>query len=235
MVIERMTAEERRLSIVEKSLPLFAEKGFAKTTTKDIANAAGVSEALLYKHFPSKESLYTALHEHCCVRVEEQLNSHELAKPSTETLILLLYYIVRSIVLGEGHVRQHLYLKRLMINSFLEDGQFAKLFIEKKSLEWEPALLKHLKVAQESGDIADLPYSIKDRAWFAHHLAVAISMMRLPGVEAVNYENKEILDRISNAALFCIRGVGVKDEAIKKYFKPEKYQIDETGLISIKK
>ena len=51
-------AEARKEAIVEAVQDVFAEKGFEGTTTRDLAKAAGVSEALLYKHFPSKESLY---------------------------------------------------------------------------------------------------------------------------------------------------------------------------------
>ena len=39
-------------------MPLFARHGFAGTTTKQIARAAGVSEALVFQHFPSKAALY---------------------------------------------------------------------------------------------------------------------------------------------------------------------------------
>ena len=53
-----MRRVERKAAIVEAALPLFARQGFAATTTKQLALAAGVSEALLYKHFPSKEALY---------------------------------------------------------------------------------------------------------------------------------------------------------------------------------
>src|SRR3972149_4316194 len=57
----RLSSEDRREAIVEAVKGVFAEKGFDGTTTRELANAAGVSEALLYKHFPSKESLYAAL------------------------------------------------------------------------------------------------------------------------------------------------------------------------------
>ncbi|PYM09743.1 MAG: hypothetical protein DME18_17505 [Verrucomicrobia bacterium] len=56
MIEQRLSAEERREAIVKAALPLFARKGFANTTTRELADAAGVSEALIYKHFPSKES-----------------------------------------------------------------------------------------------------------------------------------------------------------------------------------
>jgi len=61
-----MTAKDRKLAIVKAALPLFARKGFAETTTKELARAAGVSEPLLYKHFPSKEALYTEIQNYSC-------------------------------------------------------------------------------------------------------------------------------------------------------------------------
>ena len=61
-----MSAQGRKLAIVKAALPLFALKGFAKTTTKDLARAAKVSEPLLYKHFPSKEALYLEIQNFTC-------------------------------------------------------------------------------------------------------------------------------------------------------------------------
>lgn len=50
----------RREQIVQAALGLFAEKGFARTTTRDIANAAGIAEGTIYNHFASKEELLLA-------------------------------------------------------------------------------------------------------------------------------------------------------------------------------
>ncbi|MGZ8496912.1 MAG: TetR/AcrR family transcriptional regulator, partial [Candidatus Binatia bacterium] len=44
----RLTAEARREAIVAAVQDIFAEKGFDGTTIKELAHAAGVSEALLY-------------------------------------------------------------------------------------------------------------------------------------------------------------------------------------------
>src|ERR671933_1617043 len=57
----RMAAEERRLQIVRVAMRLFSERGFRGTTTKEIAHAAGVSEAIIFRHFATKEELYTAI------------------------------------------------------------------------------------------------------------------------------------------------------------------------------
>ena len=61
----RLPSKERRQAIVTAVKGTFAAKGFDGTTTRELARAAGVSEALLYKHFPSKESLYGAMLDAC--------------------------------------------------------------------------------------------------------------------------------------------------------------------------
>ncbi len=56
-----MTAQERREQIIEGATRLFAEKGFRGATTKEIAKSLSISEALMFRHFPSKEALYRAI------------------------------------------------------------------------------------------------------------------------------------------------------------------------------
>ena len=60
---KRMTADERRGQLIDSSIALFGRHGFSGTTTKAIAFAAGVSEATIFKHFPTKVDLYTAAFE----------------------------------------------------------------------------------------------------------------------------------------------------------------------------
>lgn len=57
----RMAAEDRRQQILDVALQLFSQKGFRGTTTKEIALAAGVNEAIIFRHFATKRELYTAI------------------------------------------------------------------------------------------------------------------------------------------------------------------------------
>lgn len=57
----RMAGGERRLQIVRVATSLFSERGFRGTTTKQIAQAANVSEAIIFRHFATKEELYAAI------------------------------------------------------------------------------------------------------------------------------------------------------------------------------
>ncbi|MBA5862401.1 MAG: TetR family transcriptional regulator [Nitrospira sp. CR1.1] len=57
----RNVSQDRQASLIASAANLFAAKGFKGTTTKEIAKAAGVSEALVFKYFPTKRALYTAI------------------------------------------------------------------------------------------------------------------------------------------------------------------------------
>ncbi len=62
----RLTASDRRQQILEAASGLFARKGYQGATTREIAEEAGINEALLFRHFPSKENLYWTLIEELC-------------------------------------------------------------------------------------------------------------------------------------------------------------------------
>src|SRR3989304_5256210 len=55
---------DRRQDILMAAMQLFAQKGFRGTTTRDLATQADVNEAIIFRHFKTKEELYTAILEH---------------------------------------------------------------------------------------------------------------------------------------------------------------------------
>lgn len=57
----RMPASDRRTQLLDVALNVFSQKGFNGATTKEIAAAAGVTEAVIFRHFPTKQALYRAV------------------------------------------------------------------------------------------------------------------------------------------------------------------------------
>lgn len=57
---ERLSRGERRQQILDTAIKLFAKKGFNGTRTREIAETAGISEALVFQFFRSKEELFKA-------------------------------------------------------------------------------------------------------------------------------------------------------------------------------
>jgi len=57
----RRPAAERRREILAAARTLFAERGFDATTTRDLAAAADINDALIYRYFPDKHAILAAL------------------------------------------------------------------------------------------------------------------------------------------------------------------------------
>ncbi|MGE5591383.1 MAG: TetR/AcrR family transcriptional regulator [Bacillota bacterium] len=59
-----MDGQERRRLILEAALQVFSERSYAAATTNDVAQAAGVSQATVFKYFPAKRDLFVAALDH---------------------------------------------------------------------------------------------------------------------------------------------------------------------------
>ena len=78
------TRDTKRL-ICERALEVFAEKGYAATTMRDVAAAVGLREASLYSHFPGKQAIFDAAVEHQLDRLTQALRSRRaLAHPADD-------------------------------------------------------------------------------------------------------------------------------------------------------
>jgi len=57
----RLAAPDRKKQLIDIAMKLFSEQGFDGTSTREIAEAAGVNEAIIFRHFKTKEDLYWAV------------------------------------------------------------------------------------------------------------------------------------------------------------------------------
>jgi len=216
-----MTAEDRKLAIVKAALPLFARKGFAETTTKDLARAAGVSEPLLYRHFPSKEALYLEIQNFSCKGIDPITQKLTDLQPSTSTLVHLVYYLMQALVLGRpsGAIEwdtRH----RLMLKSLLEDGAFARLVYKNRFDRFCSRMEACLDAAIAAGDAVKSPISKGNSARLAHHVGAWLAFVYLPKKPAIDYKvSRE--DLLHQAVWFALRGMGMTDKAIATYYKPK--------------
>ncbi|MFI6908294.1 TetR/AcrR family transcriptional regulator [Nonomuraea sp. NPDC050394] len=68
------TADERKKVVLETAVSTFAGRGYFGTTTMDVAQRAGISQAYVYRLFPDKETLFVAVVEHCFALIRESLS-----------------------------------------------------------------------------------------------------------------------------------------------------------------
>lgn len=217
----RLSAEERRQAIVDAVRDVFADKGFDGTTTRELAKAAGVSEALIYKHFPSKESLYAAMLDACLKGPTfAEFKRILTLEPSTSTLVFMVHFVVSRFVQGWAGDPNTKVMDRLAVRSLLDDGAFVRLTHKKFAPAWIAKFEACLKAAAKAGDLHGIPMRQDLRAWLVHHIAFAVMLHLHPEDPAVDYKlSRQAL--VEQTVWFALLGVGLKERAIKSYYNPK--------------
>jgi AcrR family transcriptional regulator len=216
----RLSSEERRAAIVKAVRRAFAEKGFHGTTTRELAEAAGVSEALLFKHFPTKEALFAAMQMSCCSEQRQgRIERLKALEPSASTLVLMVHFLVSHVVGGCATDEEQAVQNRLMLRSLADDGEFARLLLRKLGAGWIPKIQECIKVAVAAGEAVDGHVLPGLAGWFTHHLAAALMLHLLPARPVVDYgQGRDTL--VEQAVWFALRGMGLREEVIKRYYNP---------------
>jgi AcrR family transcriptional regulator len=81
---------EKKKTILNKALGLFAKQGYASTSTAKVAKEARVSEGLIFKHFGNKEGLLQAVLAESIAAAEEALNAVIKAPTPQEKIMRML-------------------------------------------------------------------------------------------------------------------------------------------------
>ena len=213
----RLSGEQRREAIIGAARQVFAEKGFFGATTRELAVGAGVSEALLFKHFPNKQALYAAMLE-SCFRTEFASEYHRLLRleASTSTLILMLHFLCSKMIHGDHDAKD---IHRLMLRSLSEDGEFMSVLVRHIGTTFIPKLRQCREAASQSGDLCKNATPARNCPWLTQHLVLMLGFMRVPERTVVEYKGpRENL--VEEAVIFCLRGLGLNDEAIAKFYNP---------------
>jgi AcrR family transcriptional regulator len=215
----RLSSRERRRAIVTAVQGSFAQKGFDGTTTRELARAAGVSEALLYKHFPSKESLYAAMLDACADGpMATEFTRVLTLPPSTSTLVVLVHLLTSHFVLCEDLQKTRMH--RLALRSLLEDADFVRLGAKQFGQSWVRKVDACMKAAVKSGDVKAMPARRDLRPWFVHHLAFGLMLHLQPKVPVVDYGIPRPA-LVIQAVWFLLRGMGLEEAAIRRHYHPE--------------
>lgn len=213
MAATRLDSDERRTAILLAAVPLFARKGFAGTTTKEISEAAAISEALLFRHFPSKKQLYDEILRLGC-EGDPALERLAVLEPSTTTLVRMVHGMTRHFLLAACVDPADLDTRlRLVLHSCLEDGEYARELFERIFARVHPLFAASLQSAVAAGDLRPGPLASANLFWFAQHLVMTVAFARLPGRACVPYAGS--LEALAGeASWFILRGLGMSDAAI---------------------
>jgi TetR/AcrR family transcriptional regulator len=148
----RVSSVDRRRHILESAVRLFAAKGFSGTTTKEIAAAADVNEAIIFRHFATKEQLYIAILDNhgCNTEVEHRIAELRgfMDRNDDEGLLRTM---------GAGMIRafrENEEFERLMLYASLEGHEIAKLYMQRMGATFISTLREYLERRQREGAMA---------------------------------------------------------------------------------
>ncbi|MCC6139576.1 MAG: TetR/AcrR family transcriptional regulator [Nitrospira sp.] len=162
----RQSGQERQASLIQAATRLFAKKGFNGTTTKEIAKAAGISEALVFKHFPTKRALYAAILAEK-VTINELLGAIEASAQKQDdrrVFTLIAGYRIRP---GADPT-----LLRLLLFSALEGHELSDMFFGKHHKVFYDYLAAYIQARIEDGAFRQVDPLLAARAFIGmvvHH------------------------------------------------------------------
>ena len=177
-VPSRLPAPERRTQLIEAAMDLFSRKGFAGTTTKEIALAAGVSEAIIFRHFATKRALYTAIIEHNIhsAGAKQVLAGMEACMKRRDDEGLFRF-IAREIIASH---RKDARFEKLMMHASLEGHELAAIYHREFGLPIFDSLRAYLDRRKRSGSLRHIDSG-----------AMIVAIAGMANYYAMNVENPD--------------------------------------------
>jgi AcrR family transcriptional regulator len=165
-----MSGEARRMDVLRVAMHLFSQHGFRGTTTKEIAQAAGVSEAIIFRHFATKEELYKAILDHkaCAGGIGDPRErvADAIRQKDDRAVFEGLAFVALE------HHEQDTEFNRLLLHSALEGHELAQMFWENTVLQMYQFLGSYISERQRDGVFREINPLIVVRAFIGmiiHH------------------------------------------------------------------
>ena len=186
-----MSAEDRRRQIVAVAADLFSKKGFSGTTTKEIADCAGVSEAIIFRHFATKRELYSAILEVKAHQgspdIKARLEKAAQDKDDREFFRLLAQDKLETYTKDES-------LMRLLLFSSLEGHELTDIFFESSSKEMRDCLRSYIKQREADGAFRDIDPALCAKAFLGMVVNHALSQTLSPNLDDVKNAIEEVVE-----------------------------------------
>ena len=165
-----MAGDERRLQILQVAVSLFSQRGFRGTTTKEIAQAAGVSEAMVFRHFATKEELYSAILDYkaCLTDTMDPCLLVAAAVERKDDRAVFEQLAFNSLQRHDRDTEFH----RLLLYAALEGHELAAMFWERNVRPLYEFLGAYIRGRQRDGAMIEIDPAVVVRAFVGmviHH------------------------------------------------------------------
>jgi AcrR family transcriptional regulator len=156
----RIAAPDRKRQILAVATSLFARQGFAGTTTRQIAQQAEVNEALIFRHFLTKEELYWAVLE---AKILEAAPAERMQEAMASAEGVAVFENVAHEIL-ERRAKDDT-LSRLLMFSGLEKHELAERFFSTYVAAYYERLADHIRHLIRAGTLRDIDPLLAARAF----------------------------------------------------------------------
>jgi TetR/AcrR family transcriptional regulator len=143
----RLASSDRKKQILEVATELFGRHGFDGVTTRQIADGAGITEAMVFRHFATKDDLYwevlsaKSAPDEVKRRLEERLQND--VEPQEIFVAIARYVLHRNL--------QDPARSRLLLFSALENHRLSQRFFKTYMSEWYELLAGYIRRQMEEG------------------------------------------------------------------------------------
>lgn len=194
-----MSAPNRREQILDVAIRLFSQNGFRGTTTKEIALAAGVNEAIIFRHFSTKSDLYSAILDRkaSCSQAVEALVEREMARKDDRAVFETI-----AIHILDQHDQDDAFM-RLLCYSALERHELAEMFHRNQITYYYNYLADYIKRRISDGAFRRVHPMTAVRAFLGMVLYHA-QMNRFYGTSLLNISNRQAAQRFTD---ICFAGI----------------------------
>ena len=169
---KRLSNAERRKQIIQVAMDLFASRGFKGATTRAIAEAAGVSEAIIFRHFATKEDLYDAIITTTIERRNERWEQEAPPEEEAGDLEHLLRTFAKIFI--QRHRDDQTFV-RLMLYSALQDHKFRQRFFESNRSRYLRCIRARIETGVASGEFTELDPSLTVQSYLWSLLQYSIN------------------------------------------------------------
>ena len=157
----RYSAADRRRQILEAAVELFARQGFRGTSTRQIAERAAVNEAIIFRHFPSKEDLYWAVikHKTQAAQGHESLRERLQRYSSDREFLSGLAREILDLRANDST------LSRLLLFSALENHRLSQRFFKTYVAEYFETVAEYIRERTQQGRFREVDPMLAARAF----------------------------------------------------------------------
>ncbi len=192
----RLKGNERREQILRTATEVFSIHGFHGSSMRQLARAAGVSEAMIYHHFPSKEALYDAILEKKLERSRHLYFPIQAAEAGRDREVL-------ETIVGNylREQRRDNSFMRMLLFSALEDHELARKFVEKPLQDYFLFLGSYFEKRMKDGVVKTMDPQVLARLLIGmvHFLSLLQGIYKDPGIQSAEIEDLKNL----TVDLFC--------------------------------